>query len=184
MFARIKRKTPVLRPAFQSNQSFLCCLHRSRDRGGAGPNGQIVSIKRAADGRRQRSRKVIHGKREKYKAKNGSLRNTSTESKSVSVVILINHASMPIRKERLSPTSKARREASRNKFVKKNEVPDRIKSFREVDSSDNRPTAKLRCVEPILNELRKKQNLIKSKPSRSETGLAGRENKIRFQKVE
>ena len=34
-------------------------------------------------------------------------------------MILINHASAPIRKERLSPTSKARREASRNKFVEK-----------------------------------------------------------------
>ena len=58
-FARIERKTPVLRPALQSNQSSLCGLHRSRDRDGGGPNGQIVSIKRAADGRRQRSRKII-----------------------------------------------------------------------------------------------------------------------------
>ena len=33
-FARIERKTPVLRPAFQSNQSFLCGLLRSRCRGG------------------------------------------------------------------------------------------------------------------------------------------------------
>ena len=102
----------------------------------------------------------------------------------MSVVILIKQASIPIRKERLSPTSKARTEASRNKFVKKNEVPDRIKSFREVDSSDNRPRAKLECDKPILNELRKKQNLIKSRPSRAETGLAGRENGYRFQKVE
>ena len=51
----------------------LCGLHRSRDRGGGGPNGQIVSIKRAADGRRQRSRKIIKKEREKYRAKNGSL---------------------------------------------------------------------------------------------------------------
>ena len=33
-FARIERKTPVFRPALQSNQSSLCGLHRSRDRGG------------------------------------------------------------------------------------------------------------------------------------------------------
>ena len=33
-FAWIERKTPVLRPAFQSNQSFLCGLYHSRCRGG------------------------------------------------------------------------------------------------------------------------------------------------------
>ena len=31
---------PVLRPAIQSKQSSLCGLHRSRNRGGGGPNGQ------------------------------------------------------------------------------------------------------------------------------------------------
>ena len=55
-FARIERKTPVLRPALQSKQSSLCGLHRSGDRGGEGSNGQTVSIKRTADGRRQRGR--------------------------------------------------------------------------------------------------------------------------------
>ena len=49
--------------------------------------------------------------REKYRAKNGSLRNTSTNSKGVTFVILKSYASVPVRKERLSPTSKARREA-------------------------------------------------------------------------
>ena len=64
-FARIERKTPVLRPAIQSKQSSLCGLHRSRDQEGGGPNGQIVSVKRAADGRRQRGRKIIDEEREK-----------------------------------------------------------------------------------------------------------------------
>ena len=75
-FAQIERKTPVLGPALQSNQCSLCGLHRSKDRGGGGPNGQIVSIKGVADGRRQRSRKIIGEKRENNRAKNGSLRNT------------------------------------------------------------------------------------------------------------
>ena len=65
-FARIERKTLLLRQALQSKQSSLCGLHRSRDRGVGGPNGQIVSIKRAADGRRQRNRKIIDEEREKY----------------------------------------------------------------------------------------------------------------------
>ena len=115
IFSRIGRKTPVFRPALQSKQSSLCGLHRSRDkRRGGGSNNQIVSIKRAVDGRRKRSRKIIDEEREKYRVKNGSLRNTSTDSKRTTFVILINNTSAPIRKERLSPTSKARREASRN----------------------------------------------------------------------
>ena len=52
-FARIERKAPVLRPALQSKQSSLCGLQRCENRSGEGPNGQIVSVKRAADGRRQ-----------------------------------------------------------------------------------------------------------------------------------
>ena len=77
-------------------------------------NDQIISVKRAADRRRQRSRKIINEYREKYRAKNGFLRNTSTDSKGTTFVILINHTSAPIRKVRLSSMSIARREASRN----------------------------------------------------------------------
>ena len=44
-------------------------------------------------------------------------------------MILINHASAPIRKERLSLTSKAKREASRNEFMKKGGMADRVESF-------------------------------------------------------
>ena len=154
------------------------------DRGGRGLNGQIVSIKRAADGRRQRGQKIINEEREKYGAKNGSLRNTSTDSKRTTFVILINHTSAPVRKERLSLTSKARREANRNEFVVKGEMPDRVKSFREIDSRQDCPRARHGFVKPIRNGLRKVQNLIECRPTRAETGLAGRENGIRFQKEE
>ena len=99
-------------------------------------------------------------------------------------VILKNHTSAPIRKERLSPTSKARREASRNEFVEKGGMPDRVKSFREMDSRENRPRARPGFVKPIRDGLRKVQNLIECRPTRAETGLAGRENGIRFQKEE
>ena len=54
---------------------------------GGEPNGQIVSVKIAADGRRQRSRKIINKEREKYRAKNRSLWNTSTDSKGTAFVI-------------------------------------------------------------------------------------------------
>ena len=129
-----------------------------------GPRGRRakwpVSVKRAADGRRQRSRKIINEEREKYRAKNASLQNTSTDSKGTTFVILKGHASAPIRKERWSPTSKARREASRNQFVEKGGMPDRIKSFREIDSRQDRPRARPGFVKPIRNGLRKIKNLI------------------------
>ena len=114
-------------------------------------------------------------KREKSTGpKNGSLRKT--------FVTLKDHTSAPIRKERLSPTSKARREASRNKFVEKSGMPDTVKSFGEIDSRRDRTRARPGFVTPIRNGLRKIQNLIECRPSRAETGLAGRENGIRFQK--
>ena len=99
-------------------------------------------------------------------------------------MILKNHTSAPIRKERLSPTSKARREASRNQFMEKSGMPDRVKSFREIDSRENRPRARPGFVKPIQNGLRKVENLIECRLSRAETGLAGRRNGIRFQKEE
>ena len=99
-------------------------------------------------------------------------------------MILIDHRSTLIRKERLSPTSKAKRDASRNECVEKGGVPDRVKSFREIDSRQDRPRARPGFVEPIRNGLRKVQNSIKCRPSRAETGLAGRKNGVRFQKEE
>ena len=125
---------------------------------------------------------IINEGSEKYRAKNGSLRNTSTDSKGATFVILINHASAPVRKERLSPTSKARRETSRDKFVEKSGMPDRVKRFREIDSRQDRPRARPGFVKPIRNGLGKVQNLIKCRLSRAETGLAGRKNGMRFQK--
>ena len=108
------------------------------DRGGVGPNGQIVSIKKTGDGRRQRSREIIDEENEKYRTQNRFLWNTFTDSKGRTFVILKDHTSMPIRKERWSPTIKARMEASRKEFVEKGGVRDRVESFQEVDSSKNR----------------------------------------------
>ena len=99
-------------------------------------------------------------------------------------MLLKNHTSAPIRKKRLSPTSKARREASQNKFAEKSGMPDRVKSFREINSKQDRPRAQPGFVKPIRNGLRKEQNLIECRPTRMETALAGRENGIRFQNEE
>ena len=132
----------------------------SKNRGGGGPNGRIVSIKGAADGRRQRGQKIIINEREKYRAKNGSLRNTSMDSKGTTFVILINHISAPIRRERLSPMSKARGEASQNEIVEKGRMRDRVESFREINSREDHPRARPGFVKLILNGLKKIKNLI------------------------
>ena len=99
-------------------------------------------------------------------------------------MILLNLASAPIKKERLGPTSKARREASRNQFMEKGGMPDRVESFREINNGENRLRARPGFIKPIRNGLRKVQNLIECRPTRAETGLAGRENGITFQKEE
>ena len=106
------------------------------------------------------------------------------DSKGTAFVILKDHTSAPIKKERLSPTSKARREASRNEFMEKGGMPDRVKSFGEIDSRQDRPRAWPGFVKPIRNRLRKVQNLIECRPSRAGTGLTERENEIRLQKEE
>ena len=169
----------------QSNQSSLCGLHGSRNRWEGGPNGPIVSIKRAADGRAQRGRKIIYKKREKYRANNGSLQNTSTDSKGATFAILINHASAPVRKERLSPSSKVGRKVSRNEFVEKVGPTDIAESFGELYSSiKNCLRARPGFVKPIQNRLRKIKNSIQSRQFRAETSLAGRANGIKFQKEE
>ena len=69
-------------------------------------------------------------------------------------------------------------------FVEKGGMPDRVKSFRIIDSRQDCPRATPGFVKPIRNGLRKEQNLIKFRTSRAETGLAGRENETRFQKEE
>ena len=48
---RLKGKTLVLRPALQSNHSSLCGLDRSKNRLKGGSDSQIVSVKKAADGK-------------------------------------------------------------------------------------------------------------------------------------
>ena len=76
--------------------------------------------------------------------------------------ILINHASAPIRKERLNPTSKARRRPAEMSlwFMEEGGMPDRVKSFREINSREDRPRAPPGFVKPIRNRLRKIKNLI------------------------
>ena len=91
---------------------------------------------------------------------------------------------MPIRKERLSPTSKAKREVSGNEFMEKDRMPDRVKSFQEIDSRQDRPRSWPGFVKPIRNGLRKEQILIECGPSRVKTGLEERANVIRLQKGE
>ena len=64
-------------------------------------------------------------------------------------MFLILHAIMPVRKERLSPMSIARREASPNRFMKKSRMPDRVKSLSETDRSKNCQRARIGFVKPI-----------------------------------
>ena len=121
-----------------SDQSFLCSLYCSGNLGGSGPNDQIVIAKRAADGRGQRRREIIDEEREKCRTKNGSFQNIWMDSKGATFVILKNYANLPIRKKGLRQRTKqgGTMEASRNKFMEKGGVLDRVESSGEVDGSE------------------------------------------------
>ena len=72
------------------------------------------------------------------------------DSKEGTCVILINHASPPIRKEKLSPSNKVRRKARQNKHAKSGWANE-IKSKGKVDSSRDHPRARLELVKTIQN---------------------------------
>ena len=52
---------------------------------------------------------MINEEREKYRAKNGSLRNTSTDSKGATSVTLKNHASVPVKKEKIESNEQSKK---------------------------------------------------------------------------
>ena len=63
---------------------------------------------------------------------------------------------------------------------KKDRMPERVESFREIYSRKNRPRARPGFVKLIRDGLRMIQNLISSRPSMAEIDQAGRENGIRL----
>ena len=163
-------KTLVFRPALQSNQSSLFRLHGSSKRGGEESNGQVVSLKRAADekgreaGRSLQKRKIQGQKRILAKHLDKLKRNNFCDFEKPP-----KHAYQ----KGYIEFNEQSREASRIKFVEKNKVSDRVESFVEVNSSESRRIARFGFDKPIQNGLRKKSNLIESKPSRAETGRLG-----------
>ena len=62
-------------------------------------------------------------------------------------------------------------------------MPDKVKSFGEVDSGKDPPRAKTGNSKPIRNGQKKIKNFNQFRPSRrAETSFAGKENEIRLQK--
>ena len=70
------------------------------------------------------------------------------------------------------------KKASQNEFMEKCGMPDRVKSFVEVNCNKNRPRAQPWFVKPNQSGMRKEQNFIQNRLSRVETGLEGREDGI------
>ena len=79
-FARIEKMTAVVRPGLWFNQGSLSALRSRGYRGGGGPVGLVIGIKRATDGR-MKCRLIADEKRKKRSPKNRSLRNTLANSK-------------------------------------------------------------------------------------------------------
>ena len=138
-----------------NRNSFLRGLHRSGDRGGGEPNGQIVSIKRATDGRRQRGLKIINEERKKDSAKNGTLRNTSMDSKGAAFVTLKNHASRTCQKGKIESNEQSKKGGQPNGVGRKGRDARQSQKFREIYSREDRPTTRPGFVKPIQSGLEK-----------------------------
>ena len=67
-------------------------------------------------------------------------------------------------------------------FMENDGITDKVKRFREINIIEDHSRAQPGFDKPIRNGLRMIQNLIKSRSSMVETGLAGRENGFRSQK--
>ena len=82
------------------------------------------------------------------------------DSTGTTFALLINQRKRAYQKGKIESNEQGKKEASRNEFVEKGGMPDTVESFREINSSDDRPRPRLGFVKPIQNGLRKEQNLI------------------------
>ena len=100
-FASNQKKTLVFRPTLLSNQGswFLQRYVPKKE----GPDGRVFSINRAVGGRRWRGREIVNEKREKNRAKNGSLRNALVDLKEAKEEETPAEISLRKRAECLSP---------------------------------------------------------------------------------
>ena len=71
--------------------TFLSGLHASSDQGESGQDDQVASIKKAADGCRQRRREIFD-KMKEIRAKNRCLQNTLMDSKEATSVFLMSRS--------------------------------------------------------------------------------------------
>ena len=117
-------------------------------------DGQMVSIKTTADGRRQRSRKIIDEERKVLGQEWIYVKHLDGLERSdfCNFDKLRKHAYY---KGKIEFNEQSKERGSRNKFVEKCGIPDRVKSFREVDSSENHPKARPGFAKPVGNGLRK-----------------------------
>ena len=78
----------------------------------------MTNIKRVADGSSQRRREIVDEREISTEPTTNPCETSRQTRKGATFVILKNHASAPVRKERLSPTNKARRKEFQNKLLK------------------------------------------------------------------
>ena len=91
-------------------------------------------------------------KRDKNRAKNGSLRNTSADSKGATCLILQNDTNVPSTTlEKIESIKQSEGKASPNKFGKKIGMLDSAENFREVDDCKDHTRAWLEFVKLIRN---------------------------------
>ena len=143
-----------------------------------------LAVKRAADGRRQRGRKSIDEEREKVLGQERILAKHLDGLERNGFCDFDKPQKRAYQKGKIESNEQSKEGGQPKSVVEKGRMPDRVKSFRKINSRQDRPRARPGFVKPIRNGLRKVQNLIKCRPSRAETSLARRENGITLQKKE
>ena len=93
-------------------------------------------------------------------AKNRSLRNTSMDSKGAAFVILKKPHRRANQKGKIESNEQSKEGGQPKSVNEKSGVPDRDKSFREINSRKDRSRSRPGFVKPIPNGLRKVQNFM------------------------
>ena len=113
-------------------------------------------------------------KREHSLTKNESLRNDSANSNGLTSVTLKNQASAPFRKKPFEFTKQSKRGQPKQVYEGRG-MSDRVNSLGKVKNARYYSGVRLGFVQPIQNGQRMIKKLIKSRPTRAEIYLTGRE---------
>ena len=112
---------------------------------------------------------------------NGSLRNTSVDSKRRDFGNFAKPCKRTCQKGKIEFIKHSKERGQLKLICGKEQDARQSQKLGKVDGSKDCPMARLEFVKPIRNGVKKSKNLIVSRPTRAETGLEGRKNGFKTQ---